>query len=1344
MATTTGDEATAGGGVSQGMRMPLVVTILAIAVLGGLYYLYYRNQVEYYTGRNTRLLAMLSAQIEGRIELERGFLDSGAWAEIMAQPGTRASTGIKASMESCAEMPGHVLLRGEHSAKCGSVTFDELLQPVFGRRLGGAFDMLLVADTSTARGTVLYSLKPPPPASSLLTNEEEEPAGGDNPSQAVKPAGAQTLVITSLDVLQKSKRWSGTEPLSPLQLAKATAQTPVVLGNSDYLLFSQPFAVRGGSSQWLVCGLVSASRFRYDVSTISVSIVLLAVAAILVAFCCWPFLRIALIHSSQELTVTDVALIVLCTIVGASVITLALLDIFAYRTVAGEADEQLHDFSTKLVADFGSDIVRAMTALDGAEALTRSLPATNVTTVQRFPESFRTDPRIGAYPYVTALSWIDGSGQQRMRFGPKEGAQLIPVDKRDYFKLALAGKTWTVANKQYVLEWVRSMTTGDITAVLARKTDRPDLPVIALSTELIDISQAVRPPGVDIAIIDENGAVIYHSDQERIGYENFFAESDQNRDLRSAVLGRGAAHVTATYWGDAKTMYVTPLTNSPWTLVTFRAKRLTRVLNIEAVLLALMLLLLVAVPYFAVYVLVLVIAPRYRASSLWPEETRRGEYLRLVLIYLGLLLLFVLNNWALSPWSCFNGAMVIPIVAILSTYLVLHRSGTPGRLAVPSILWLGTNAALLKGFIDGDIDTDRSFYPHQPAAKAILILAAIGVALLTGAFVLLTNGRPGRWRLASRISRIPIGYGGLYRLCGVLLLIIGVAMPVAGFFRISRHVESELLVKYGQLRAAAGLEHRVAHLERLNIRPDSTAGVRADTLGYRIGTIFGSEWSLWTPGEAAASCADPRPSDWTIAPSAAKWLPALYEDSVAIRPLFLEQSMDDLWHWCLEGAKIELVRKVRFDPDVSMKLSGAVRPFQKMHIRSDLPEERDETAQPARTNGTEESQPSGTAPLLGMLSGAIVLMLLFWYISDFIATRVLLIDVIAPHWLAHLPLSPTLGDHIFLVRRDRKVRDLVGGDAEGFVKVSYADLEATGGWSAALEKLDSSAAGRNLRITDFEYGINDGAINEKKLQWLERLLALPDRTVIVVSTVSPAYVMTTPSPPSGLTGYYERWRTLLDRFVTVTAEELELRHEDWTRRRDLLEPDRITSPKSWLEKETAYNPFLRRLRGELDAKGDPHHLLDEIGERAETYYAGLWSSCREEEKLLLYQLAKNGLANGRNRRTLRRLLARGLVQRAGGLELFSETFRLYVLAAAEREDLVRRAHAERGASTWDAFRGPFFIIIISILLLLFVTQKDLLTTTTALATALTTGLPMMMKVIGSFTDRRQGGTDHAA
>ena len=57
-----------GDGDSRARRTPLVVTFVVMALIGAMYYGYYRTQVAYFTGRNLRLLAMLTAQIGGQLQ----------------------------------------------------------------------------------------------------------------------------------------------------------------------------------------------------------------------------------------------------------------------------------------------------------------------------------------------------------------------------------------------------------------------------------------------------------------------------------------------------------------------------------------------------------------------------------------------------------------------------------------------------------------------------------------------------------------------------------------------------------------------------------------------------------------------------------------------------------------------------------------------------------------------------------------------------------------------------------------------------------------------------------------------------------------------------------------------------------------------------------------------------------------------------------------------------------------------------------------------------------------------------------------------------------------------------
>ena len=174
--------------------------------------------------------------------------------------------------------------------------------------------------------------------------------------------------------------------------------------------------------------------------------------------------------------------------------------------------------------------------------------------------------------------------------------------------------------------------------------------------------------------------------------------------------------------------------------------------------------------------------------------------------------------------------------------------------------------------------------------------------------------------------------------------------------------------------------------------------------------------------------------------------------------------------------------------------------------------------------------------------------------------------------------------------------------------------------------------------------------------------------------------------------------------------------------------------RNWLEEETSYDPRLARLSAEVRHVADKKQLIDEIGELAETHYAALWSNCSLDEKLLLFQLAQNGLANGSNRRLIRRLIARGLVRRDPNLELFSETFRVYVLSRGREEEV--QQYQRESAGLWSSVRTPMFVIIIAFLLFLFGTQKDVLTVSTTLLTAITSGIPLILKLVGTVTERR--------
>jgi hypothetical protein len=92
-------------------------------------------------------------------------------------------------------------------------------------------------------------------------------------------------------------------------------------------------------------------------------------------------------------------------------------------------------------------------------------------------------------------------------------------------------------------------------------------------------------------------------------------------------------------------------------------------------------------------------------------------------------------------------------------------------------------------------------------------------------------------------------------------------------------------------------------------------------------------------------------------------------------------------------------------------------------------------------------------------------------------------------------------------------------------------------------------------------------------------------------------------------------------------------------------------------------------------------LLIEVGERSETHYRAIWDGCTPAEKMVLGQIAEEGLVNEKTVRTVRALMSRGLVRRQPNFVVMNETFRQFVISAASRAEWQRSRVRRRAPGT---------------------------------------------------------------
>jgi hypothetical protein len=369
------------------------------------------------------------------------------------------------------------------------------------------------------------------------------------------------------------------------------------------------------------------------------------------------------------------------------------------------------------------------------------------------------DPLIAAppsgYPYLQFASWSDSSGNQWIKWSSR--GHVTPFINLDdpsipYYPAVKAAFEYPgeshPAPSQGIGSQYSSTTGGNITVFwrlldvdggpVSASTNKKDVFCASLVARPISVVDPIVPAGFAFAVISSDGTAIFHSDSTRNLRENFFAETDQNREVRSRVLMRAAGPLVARYMGRGHRLYIFPMSansDEPWTLIIFRDLRAEQTMNLEVLSLSSILFVLYAV-VLALAVLLAHWTQRGQAtcSWLWPDSRRAGKYRLLVIVNIAAILL--LAALPRLPW----------LLALL-----LFAVGIPAAVVV-------TNLVSLK----------------RPSGGASAAESA-------------TEASSSRWQL---------GYAGTL---ATLLVVVSV-LPCLSFFKVAWDFEQKLFIKRSQLR----------------------------------------------------------------------------------------------------------------------------------------------------------------------------------------------------------------------------------------------------------------------------------------------------------------------------------------------------------------------------------------------------------------------------------------------------------------------------------------------------------------------------------------------------------------
>ncbi len=1164
----------------------------------------------------------------------------------------------------------------------------------------------------------------------------------------------------------------------------------VGLAGSEYRAYVRPLRIviqePEGKQKKLpslfVGGLRRKSRIESEAASFPYSTLMWSTLLVLGIFSLgWPFVKLEYMSPKERLRRHQVILLLFAPLVTAMLLTVMVLSYAYANSDRRSADDNLKQLAQRIDANLAAELNRSLDTLSNfplkpyagwwLDHRSLKIGADNALLNAKSIFQLRT-ANSSRYPYFGVLFWADEAGMQRIKIFPgKQSTPFISVapqsfftDVRDKRLTPLAGGAHKIA-----LDLLLSPNTGVLDLVVAEPVSSeeflshgrgPGLLAQAAVIRPLSLIDPVVPEGYGFAVVDRDGKVQFHSNSARNLVENFIQEAQGDPALQAAITERAEASLNLVYLGRPQRAFTQPVSSLPafpWTIVVFRDSNLFGIVNITAALLAFALI-------SGIYGLIILFTSiwifrlKYPLQALWPSTSRMPAYLRAALasVFLTATFFFTYASFTLDQTL----AAVLMIGFAACAFLIMQRdwSALHERVIYAAVLalmgssiqhWLAWAATALLvilvifslGENKNDSPRGAAQSPRSPGWKRYALFPAADLLIFWVLAVL--AGRS--WYLVIPALYLVLSYPRISDPCvarcqemagnrprywylgmAICLLSVLAVVPCFGFFRVAREAMSVLALKHQQVALSSKMQQRSLAIEnsyRVLCRGNAPAcpqelqpyvNMRKEETLDRYDQVFlntSASPSIKNSSPVDVSRLQPLIADF------ASWIPA-NSFGAELRALALPASPGQAprWQASQEGDSRLLVLAVSPGNDPAPPA-----------IASPYPAE---------------------APLQWRTIGFLILLavvLVFW--MDRLVRTIFLLDVKNLPPLDPWCLDPPAGENLIIIAPPKSGKGIAARTLPDTDRLDFRKMCIENKWQGYPREHPL------VVISHFEYDLDNPQSCLAKLKVLEENLYVQRRKVMLLSAVDPMpyladscpeILTTDPKDPGAALLLLDRWAAVLSQFHKKTI----IGAESVTFHTALARVERERAPQGLLSvilRECDHTAHLRRFGEELLAvwptliSADDEEIIETLLERADSYYRVVWDTCTKEERLVLFQLAKDGWANSKNAPAIQQLLRRKLVSSDSGYQLMNESFRRFIRRAQDPEEIAAWERDER-ASTWHGVKVVLGTASIFVGGWLFYSQQDILKASVGYLAAVGAAGTAILGIIRSFVDFRGKGS----
>ncbi|WP_289039139.1 hypothetical protein [uncultured Zobellia sp.] len=1133
-------------------------------------------------------------------------------------------------------------------------------------------------------------------------------------------------------------------------------------GNEVYQLFGRKYVYETPLDPNVhydieIYGLVETERYNEAVRKLDPWIIALLTTFLLLGLFGMPYFKMLFIAEDERLSSNDVILSGISVIIGSPILIIVFLSLMNhyydyYYKYPNKLDHLSKEIKTRFEAENKANITTLYNMSLANEERAKAKRDSLTIRISTINEGYREN-----HKFISKIDSTTGAVKYHIRLIDKNNIENTKnLGSRPYYTdYVNAQNLWfldTLNRKiKYIMRPVVSIEDQSEEAIYLLKNKKDSISGFRVgAAQLKSLHEAILPFGFQFAVVDEDGEVWFHSKKGRATLENFLNVSRYNSKIKAAMRSRTKSNGMVNYRDEGQLYSISPISNTNLSVITLYdigllRTKISEVLTLSCIGIVLALILILIITILSLIIrnpkLGLYKYDRFLFEFLTPKKSLKTTYVLLSAILIILVLGAFAISFLIDSTTAYILCLLLAIYAYLIIFYTLHpfKDNSHFKFKVRDLILV--LAIIFLNVLTCKANENAVNYVLPSLLVQILFLAFIYINKSSKNIKLVTNLKDKAHTILHKTGNsiqkknggVRIGYRYWYAIFLFCWLLLSTIFPAYIIFKNAKFLNDKIWSKTDKIDMARRFMDKEKSLETsfpaFNNQNEQFAKLHKEHLN------LGQYHETFTLEETPGHSTPPNKNKlfledflWNIRPTydvrinefqgmvynyahdlswttdnEKKTFHINYLDSnkavlISEKPAAKQEHPLPLQFIMLVTIGVVIIMAVLFS--LILFFSDRFFAFRFRHLEP---------------NDFDTNQKEGYIEKFGQIlhdeksnSGLLLIGPPFCGKQTF-AKEILTdagylrIATLSMLQLEHMPVGSDIGENLGVLSSTFQ---------KGQNDFQYEDYEA-------------------YVIEHLEHNIKSFDANHTKLQVILFLISQRKR-IILVSEVYPSQIFSMYESAQGeaehssgrLQDDFNSWRNILSAFpqvligITKNIEKVSKKLDFGLK----LNQNPSAEDISMLTDELGYSKFLPTLAPVVLVKSlynTPHiinqpHRLDRqrmvmhTQNLAHGYYNDIWNTLPTRERYLLYDLAKDGFMNIKNRNSLFSLMKKGLVVWHDRPKIFNYSFKNFIMTSVSLNEALRLENKNRGKGTWANTRILIYLVIITVIVFIGLGKPELL------------------------------------